>query len=237
MSESPNTGAPSAGRIAALGPDHADAVWSLYQRVQASAPHGFLAHRVQDDFARILTGQTTGVAVGAFEGGHLHGYSFSRMMAADNPVALAFGFAAGSAFEGMGSAIDQKVSGRLLMSRMLALRGQMERAKGGVHVVGLIDVANLASVAHVLRSGGVLVGLRRDATSLNYVAYGGALVQAKPPISTGPDVLAADLATQRHLFAAGWTATALRRKDNDQTFTFAAFGATLGHIGPKFTEV
>lgn len=237
MTDSRKTDATSAAQIAALGPDHADAVWALYQRVQATSPHGFLAHRQPDDFARILTGQTPGVAVGAFEGAHLQGYSFSRLMAADNPVARAFGFAAGSAFEGMGSAIDQQVSGRLLMSRMLALRGQMEQAKGGVHVVGLIDVANLASVANVLRSGGVLVGTRRDATSLNYVAYGGALVMEKTPLSAGQDVLAADLDTQRHLFAAGWTATALRRKGNDQTFTFTAFGAALGQIGPKFTEV
>jgi len=231
MTHNRDEGAAVSVQIAALGPQDAPRVWSLYQRVQALTPHGFLAQRSPEDFARILTGQTPGVAVGAFAGGQLQGYSFSRLMAADNPLGLAFGFAAGSAFEGMGSAIDPQVSGRLIMSRMLALRGQIEAARGGAHVVGLIDTANLASVAHVLRSGGVLVGTRRDATSLNYVAYGGVLVQRPAPVTQGSDVLVGDLDTQRRLFGAGWAAIVLRRKAQQQMFTFVPYGAAFGHLG------
>ena len=158
-------------------------------------------------------------------------------MAADHPLSRAFGFAAGTAFEGMGSAIAPQISGRLIMARMLALRGQIETEKGGAHVVGLIDIANLASVANVLRSGGVLVGTRRDETSLNYVGYGGAWVQATRPEASLTQVRAADLDAQRRLFAQGWAATGLRRSGEDQVFTFAPFGAAFGHLGTTLTEV
>lgn len=227
----------AACRIAALQVDDADAVWALYQRVQAATRYGFLAERQPADFAQIVTGQTPGVAVGAFVDGHLKGYSFSRLMGADSALAQIFGFAAGTAYEGMGSAIDPQINGRLIMARMLALRGQIESAKGGAHVVGLIDTANLASVANVLRSGGVLVGTRRDATSLNYVAYGGVLVQRQAEMAPDTNVLATDLAAQRHLFGAGWVANGLRRKGSQQMFSFARFGSCFDPIGVKLTEV
>jgi hypothetical protein len=223
--------------VARIGPDHADAVWALYQQIQAQAPHGFLAQRQASDFAHILTGQAAGVAVGAFANGQLQGYSFSRLMAADHPLSRAFCFAPGTAFEGMGSAIGPQIAGRLVMARMLALRGQIETAKGGAHVVGLIDIANLASAANVLRSGGVLVGTRRDETSLNYVAYGGLWVQANSPEGAGTQVRATDLDAQRRLFAQGWAATGLRRSGDDHVFTFAPYGAAFGHLGATLTEV
>ena len=223
--------------IVALGPDHADAVWALYRQVQAVAPHGFLAQRQPADFAQVLAGQTPGVAVGAFVGGQLQGYSFSRLMAADHPLSRAFGFASGTAFEGMGSAIAPQISGRLIMARMLALRGQIETTKGGAHVVGLIDTANLASVANVLRSGGVLVGTRRDATSMNYVGYGGVWVQGKRAEGAGTDVPVGDLDAQRHLFAQGWAATGLRRSGEDHVLAFFPFVAAFGHLGTTLSEV
>ena len=228
---------PTACQIASLQGDEADAVWALYQRVQATTRFGFLAQRQLADFVQIVTGQTPGVAVGAFKNGILLGYSFSRLLRADTPLARIFGFDAATAYEGMGSAIDAQINGRLIMARMLALRGQIESGKGGAHVVGLIDTANLASVANVLRSGGVLVGTRRDATSLNYVAYGGVLVQRQPDVAPETEVLVTELEAQRRLFGAGWAANGLRRKGSEQIFSFARFGSTFDPIGAQLTEV
>jgi hypothetical protein len=212
-------------------------VWSLYSLVQSAAPHGFLARRAPKDFEKVLEGATPGVAVGAMTEDRLVGYSVSRRMADTHPLARAFGFAAETAYEGMGSAIHPDVTGRLIMARMLALRARIEQTRGGAHVVGLIDIANLGSVVNVLRTGAVLVGMRRDETSLNYVAYGGSLVARGPE---GPDerlIPIFDLAAQIVLFATGWAVTGLRRDGASRAFAFAPFPTAFGHLGLTDTGV
>ncbi|MBI1218201.1 MAG: hypothetical protein GC186_06595 [Rhodobacteraceae bacterium] len=209
----------------------AGAVWALYALARDAAPHGFLARRHPQEFVALLEGAVPGVAVGAFAGNRLVGYSISRQMDGASPLGQAFGFAPGTAYEGMGSAIHPEVAGRLLMARMLSLRGRIEQSRGGAHVVGLIDIANLGSVANVLRAGGALVGTRRDETSLNYVAYAGALLRGAVKGSGLQPVPVSDLAGQRALFEAGWAATGLRRDGGTRCLTFQGFPTVFGCLG------
>lgn len=199
-----------------LGPDDASALWSLHSYARSHAPSGFLAARKRETLEGIVRGELPGVAVGAYMGDHLVGYSVSRRLRSDEPLTTAMRFPTNSAFVGLGTTVHPEWTGRMLMPRLLQLRGACEIEAGAMHVVGLIDVRNIASVANVLRAGAVLVGTLRDTTSLNWVAYAGKWFDASMQSSNHMITSVDDLEKQKLLFARSWGGVGLYARPKRQ---------------------
>jgi hypothetical protein len=198
--------------LARLEPADASALWSLHSFVRSHAPHGFLAARKRAMLEGIVRREMPGVAVGAYVAGRLVGYSLSRRLSTDNPLATAMRFPDSSAYVGLGTAVHPDWTGHVLMARLLRLRGACEVEAGGRHVVGLIDVRNLASVGNAFRAGAVLVGTLRDATSLNWVAYAGRWFDPTVPYPGSMIAAMDDLVEQDRLFSRDWGACGLKAR-------------------------
>jgi hypothetical protein len=202
--------------LARLKPVDVSALWSLHSFARSHAPHGFLAARERALLEGIVRGEVPGVAVGAYAGDRLVGYSLSRRLTTDEPLAIAMGFSVDSAYVGLGTVVHPEWTGHILMARLLRLRGASEIEAGSKHVVGLIDVRNHASVANALRAGAALVGTLRDATSLNWVAYAGRWFDPSMQSCNSMTADAGDLEEQGRLFSRGWGAVGLQVRPRRQ---------------------
>lgn len=209
---------------------HAAEMWALHNFARRRAPHGFLAVRKREELEGIVTGDVPGVAVGAYVNNRLVGYSLSRRLSEDKPLTAAMRFQDENAYMGLGTAILPEWTGRILMARLLRLRGAYEIEAGGAHVVGLIDVRNLASVANALRAGAVLVGSLRDATSLNWVAYSGRWFDQGVTRSGRAFAALHDIELQGRLFSRDWGAVGLQARP-DRRLLFARLPDALRGLG------
>jgi hypothetical protein len=215
--------------VVALGNRNVGEVYELYSTVQQSTSLGFLAHRTLEDFAHVLGDEVNAVALGVRDGERLVGYTLCRR-SFDHPypdvVCLRPIDPQNTVlYSGMGTVIHPEHHGRFLTQRLFAARQQICVRRGVQHMVGLVEVGNYASIVNILRAGACLVGLARDQTSLNYIAYGGMLHRR---VDDGTPVLSVDIedhVTQRARFDAGLAGTSLNRSSRLQRqLGFQAFG-------------
>ena len=215
---SSQTGSEIAGyELGNLAQSDAEDIYALYLTAQATAPYGHLAARALADFESELSQPDTVAAIGARHNGQLVAYSICVRI--DNPPYPDCLFLrhidreAEPIYGGMGTVVDPRHEGRLLMARLLDLRRAVLLNRSVRHMVGLVDVTNTASIASILRSGAILVGFANDETSLNYIAYGGKLkelISASFPLQWAP---LNDLVAQQRLFADATVAVSLKRSE------------------------
>jgi len=196
MSKTAKLDVPSAGgqleselRLAPLGMPDIGAIHSLYQAVHDVAPHGHLADRAVAEFESILSREEETVSVGVWQGDTLVGYTLCSIhrgepVFKDSPLIGLLQARSGELWTGKGTVIDPRFEGRMLMSRLLRMRGELIAKRGAVHTAGLVATTNLASLASSLRAGGWIVGMERDEYCDNFVCYSGALQVEFKPLET-----------------------------------------------------
>jgi hypothetical protein len=198
--------------------DAAD-VEALFAAAEARVEPGFLARRSPGQYADLLRRDDT-VAVGARLGTTLIGYSACYRIC-ENPYPdvrflRALDPARSAAYHGAGTVIAPDHEGRLLSRRLFRARHEGLLRRGSRHFLGLIAVGNWLSLGNAVHAGGVLVGLARDETALNYVAYAGELTRR--PMTPSADLLDwADLETHERMFAAGCIVTGLQVTRHPET--------------------
>lgn len=152
-----------------LGVDNYDSVLELYEDSFARANFGFLSEKSHDDLFQVLSG---GFSVGAFFKDRLVGYSLSlissEVAGIEIPAELDGRL---TVYIGQGSVVSNEFEGRMIMSKMLRCRLEIMGERGDFCSVGLVNVDNYASIVNLMRAGFKLGGVRRDAQSLNYIAF------------------------------------------------------------------
>ena len=99
----------------------------------------------------------------------------------------------------------------MLSRRLFVIRREELRKRQTRHFLGLIAVGNWLSLGNALHAGALLVGLARDETALNYVAYTGDF--ADHPFQSGTHLADwADAGAHRQLFGEGFVVVGLQSK-------------------------
>jgi len=212
--------APALYQFSALATEDLDDILGLYATVSASAPEGHLASRSREDFRAVLGDSAEAVAVGARQEGRLAAYSICRRCRAipydRAPLLDRIDPLRSRVYLGMGTVVHPRHEGRMLMARLMALRGEALRRLAADHVLGLVAVDNLASIASILRAGALLTGFSRDETAMNYVGYAGIFRELVSDQSAATPVACADLESQRAAVASGSVIRSMRRQRDDQ---------------------
>jgi hypothetical protein len=189
-------------------------VWALFQKIKSEVPLGYLAARSQDDIADALLNAQTTASVGVWDGMRLIAYSLCSVDShgSYNDVHLVrFLRERGEAlWTGRGTVVCPEYEGRLLMPRLLRARGDLLRARGGLHSAGLIAVTNLASLAGSFRAGAHIVGLVEDDDCMNFLCYAGPLTDWNAR-DTSEDAPVGDLCRIADLLSAGWIGASMQR--------------------------
>ena len=206
---------PSDYELAILTRSDVEDIYALYLAAQAAAPYGHLAVRSLTDFNSELAEADNVAAVGARHKGQLIAYSICAkvddVLYPDCLFLRHINPAVEPVYAGMGTVVDPRHEGRLLMARLLELRRSVLRSRSVRHMVGLVDVTNIASIASILRSGAFLVGFATDETSLNYIAYGGKLQELVSYSSKMQWTALGDRSAHEEMFAAGNVAKDIKR--------------------------
>lgn len=192
-------------------------IYALYGAAQATSPYGHLAVRTLADFNFILSNAETVAAIGARHNGRLVAYSIcaevDRVPYTDCQFLRHIDSSTEPTYSGMGTVVDPRHEGRLIMARLLEMRRGVLRSRSIKHMVGLVDVTNTASIASILRSGAILVGFANDETSLNYIAYGGKLKELVSNSSLAQWTPLDDRFAQQDLFAGRKIALSMKRNE------------------------
>jgi len=209
-------------RIEVLEEGAAAEVAALYAFVRGRAPEGHLALRQPEDFGALFADPDSLVAVGAWWGENLAAYSLCRKSSVipydPQPFLTLIRPAGGDVYLGMGTVVHPQHEGRLLMARLMAMRGEALKARGARHVLGLAAIGNLPSIASILRAQAVLVGLSRDETAMNYIGYGGVLQAAVDHGAMPTAISLGDLAAQRGMFSQGQVIVAVNRTASGERY-------------------
>jgi hypothetical protein len=163
--------------VASLSVGDVDEIFALYTLGRSGTPYGFLAIRTKNDFCKILAQPEDVIATGIRHNGRLIAYSICHRLTKNpypkHPVLSLIDAAKSTLYHGDGTVVHPAYQGRMLAQRISRLRWRQILERQIDHVLGLIAVDNIASIGNAVLAGVLLVGFRRDETSLNYIAYAG----------------------------------------------------------------
>jgi GNAT superfamily N-acetyltransferase len=148
---------------------------------RANAPFGYLSHRSEETFRRLLNDKSGAVAVGAWLDDELVAYSLAERVTDTFqtfvPILSKVDPAKETCFASRGTPVHPRFAGKNLTSHLSEQRWRRCEQLGGRHITGLIALGNTGSLHLFLKAGSIIVGLQSDETSLNYVLYSGVLCE------------------------------------------------------------